>query len=375
MKKTISAWFGEYWMHILIWSIFISYEVIAIGLLVGDFGHPVNYISHYILTIGMFYLSALVILPVGLKDRNAVIWKLPLGVMFLFVSFLLTNFAVDLVMIHYKFAIRAEGFNLSRSYTGKILYRWVYVFGLSTAYFFLRGFIAERARTAAMEKQRLEKLIEEEKMKRSLSKAQNDFLKAQINPHFLFNTLDFIYHSVSELSHDASEAVMTLSEMMRYAVDSGELEETVVLGAEVEQVEKLIYLYQLRKEMGIPVMTYFADEVMELHFIPLILLTLVENIFKHGNVSPDSAEIQISAVVENEELVIETSNGVNLRPKPASSGAGLRNIRDRLRFAYGADVNFQSKLVGDLFKVRIAIPLPRIETQEERKELLTTNLN
>ena len=129
MKKTISAWLREYWTHIFIWSIFISYEVIAIGLLAGAFGHPVNYISHYILTIGMFYLSALVILPAGLKDRNAVIWKLPLGVMFLFVSFLLTNFAVDLVMIHYKFAIRAEGFNLSRSYTGKILYRWVYVFG------------------------------------------------------------------------------------------------------------------------------------------------------------------------------------------------------------------------------------------------------
>ena len=375
MKKTISAWLGIYWLHILIWSLFVSYEVVAVGLMVGSFGNPVNYISHYLITIFIFYLSAAVVLPYASIHKAHALWRVPLGVFFLFAAFLLANYATDLLMIRYSFVSRSGEFPLTWAYSSKILYRWVYVFGFSAAYFFLKTYLLERGKRESMEKLRLEKIIEEEKMKRALSKAQNDFLKAQINPHFLFNTLDFIYHSISELSHEASEAVMALSEMMRYAVDSGDLEDSIVFGEEIEQVEKLIYLYQLRKNMELKIMTYFGDGVMELRFIPLVLLTLVENIFKHGDVGHAVHEIRITAEIVDSKLVIETSNALNLISRSLGKGAGLKNIGERLRFAFGGDITFSYGKQGDLFKTSIAVPVNRVLQQQERKILLTTNLN
>ncbi|WP_165456479.1 sensor histidine kinase [Pedobacter kyonggii] len=376
MKKTISAGFKGFWIHILIWFLFICYEVVAVGLMVGAFGHPVNYISHYLITIGVFYLSALLVLPFAFKLKAHMLWRAPLGVALLFLIFLLANYYTDLLMIDWHFANRSEGFSLTWAYSSKILYRWIYVFGFSAAYFFLKNYLVERDRAEEMEKQRLERVIEEERIKQALSKAQNDFLKAQINPHFLFNTLDFIYHSISELSQEASQAVMTLSEMMRYAVDSGDLDDTVSLGEEIEQIEKLIYLYQLRKNMELKVMSYFSDQAMGLRFIPLVLLTLVENIFKHGDVGHALHEIRIIAVVEDGELVIETSNAVNLiRSGAGGTNAGLKNIGQRLRFAYGNDIGFHFGREGELFVTRIAVPVSRILHQGERRELLTTNLN
>jgi two-component system LytT family sensor kinase len=375
MKKTISAGFEEYWIHILVWFFFICYEVVAVGLMVGAFGHPVNYISHYLITIGVFYFSSLLVLPFAFKLKAHAFWRVPLGVVLLFLIFLVANYYTDLLMIRWHFANRSKDFSLTWAYSSKLLYRWIYVFGFSSAYFFLKNYLMERGRAEEMEKQRLEKVIEEEKIKRALSKAQNDFLKAQINPHFLFNTLDFIYHSIAELSQEASQAVMTLSEMMRYAVDSGDLDDTVLLGEEIEQVEKLIYLYQLRKNMELKVMSYFSDQAMELRFIPLVLLTLVENIFKHGDVGHALHEIRITAIVEDGKLVIETSNAVNLRAGAASTNAGLKNIRERLRFAYGGDIAFYFAREGELFVTKIAVPVNRILRQDERKELLITNLN
>ncbi|MCX2574889.1 sensor histidine kinase [Pedobacter sandarakinus] len=357
MGEHISSWFKRNWIHVLVWSIFIAYEIGVVGLVLGTFSNPINYASHYIIIISFFYFNAHKLLPWALTKEINTFWLLPLSLAISISIYILANYELDILLTKNHLVETATPIVLDTNYILKILYRSVYILGFSVAYFFLINYLRERQLTERMHNEHLERLIEEEKMKRSLAKAQNDFLKAQINPHFLFNTLDYIFHTISEVSHDGADAVMTLSEMMRYAVDSTDVDDAVLLGDELEQVNKLIYIYQLRKNMELKIMTYFSDEVMALRIIPLVVLTLVENIFKHGNVNHPDLPILISVVLAEKKLCIETRNAINLKPKIGGTNAGMNNIKERLLFAYGDEITFNFGQEDQLFYTKITIPI------------------
>lgn len=375
MNKSISSWFKRSWIHILVWSLFIAYEILVIWGIQGKFSTPLNYAAHYFILIGWFYVAAEYVYPWSLKYLKSAFWKVPLALVMLFVLFLLGNYTVDYILVHYNFLPIKVVPDLNAVYAFKILYRWVYLFGISVAYYFMMNFIKQKTISNELEQQKLHLIIEDERTKRALSKAHNDFLKAQINPHFLFNTLDFVYHNVSAQSPEAGEAVITLSEMMRYAVDSSEQGDFILLADEMEQVEKLVYLYQLRKNMELNIVLDFAPEASRLKFIPLVLMTLVENIFKHGHVADRETGVVVYAAVEDGKLVLETLNALNLGSKGYSTHSGLKNITERLKFAYGKQVQSRFEAEGNLFRARITVPLELIEHQQLRKGLLTPELN
>ncbi|MFC3561120.1 sensor histidine kinase [Pedobacter jamesrossensis] len=375
MNKSISAWFKRRWLHILVWALFIAYEILVIWGMQGTFSTPLNYAVHYFLLIGWFYLAAEYVYPWSLKYLLSAFWRVPLALVALFMLFLLANFAVDYLLIHYGFLEGRAEPKLNGIYTSRILYRWVYVFGISVAYYFMMNFIKQKNISTALEERRLHLIIEDERTKRALSKAHNDFLKVQINPHFLFNTLDFVYHNVNVHSPEAGDAIIKLSEMMRYAVDSSEQDDFILLSDEIEQVEKLVYLYQLRKNMELNIVLDFAEEARALRFIPLVLMTLVENIFKHGNVADEQVGVQVYVAVEHDHLVIETFNALNIGFKSNSNHSGLRNINERLRFAYGQQVKTSFGIEGNIFNAKIMVPVQSINYQLVRKGLLTPELN
>lgn len=375
MNKSISQWIKKYGIHLLIWSLFISYEIAVIGLYAGKFGHPISYLTHYLLIIATFYLFASVLLPWAVKNPIRAVFLVPLILAGLLMGYVLSNFYLDKVLLAYKMAPDRGVMVLSWKYAYQVIYRCVYILGFSTAYYFLSTYLKERNRSEELERQRLHLIIEDERMKRALSKAHNDFLKAQINPHFLFNTLDYVYQNIYIGSPDAAEAIMTLSEMMRYAVDSNEQNDFILLGDEMEQVEKLIYLYQLRKNMELNIILDFSNEAAQLRFIPLVLMTMVENIFKHGNVADDQIGIQISVRIVDQSLEIETKNALNYHPKPSRTGSGTSNIRERLQFAYGKDIYCSFKEYQNSYVAKISVPLIKIEQQRIRKGLLSTAPN
>ncbi|WP_084153154.1 sensor histidine kinase [Pedobacter jeongneungensis] len=358
MNKSISRWIYKNRIHLLVWSLFMIYEIGVIGLYVGKFGHPVSYLSHYILIILLFYTHSNILLKWALANNIKSIWRLPLILTFAVSVYIVSNFYLDQLLMYYKIAPANSVAVLNWRYAFQVIYRCIYILGFSTAYYFLATYLRERNLKEGLEKERLLLIINQERMQRALSKAHNDFLKAQINPHFLFNTLDYVYQNISINSPNASEAILTLSDMMRYAVDNNEQKEFILLGEEVEQVEKLVYLYQLRKNMELNIIIDISDEVKKTPFIPLVLITLVENVFKHGNVSNQEIGIYISARIEESNIVLETINALNLKPKSSTSlNSGLKNIRERLHFAYGHEVNASFRTVGDTFVSKIAIPL------------------
>lgn len=201
------------------------------------------------------------------------------------------------------------------------------------------------------------RLIREKKyLKQELSRTKNESLKAQINPHFLFNTLDYIYHNISLENPVAADALITLSEMMRYAIDAVDSNELITLGAEIEQVEKLVYLHQLRKNHALNVTIEIDDELRSMRFIPMVLLSLVENIFKHGNTLDKTNGAVMSVLAETHHLLIRTSNPKNMKPVHNSTGSGLKNIKKRLHYAYGDTFDFHITEDDNFFSVVLRVP-------------------
>jgi len=357
MNKSISAPLRRYWVHLVAWILFITYEIWVIWALNGALSTPWNYGLHYLVIILWFYLAGNLVLPWTFQANLAWLWKSPLSAFALYVIFILSNYALDYLLVHFRLVPISKHFPLDRTYMGKILFRFVYILGIALAYFYIKNYIGQKNLSAEMEKRQLEMVIEGERTKRALSKAHNDFLKAQINPHFLFNTLDYVYHSINQSCQEAADAVMTLSQMMRYAVESSEQDEYIPLGMEMDQVEKLIHLYQLRRNRELNIILDFDPRAAELRFIPLVLITLVENIFKHGDLNDALTGIQIGVFLQESMLVIETVNAVAKTTGGQSTRAGLNNITERLNFAYGEAANCEFKGDGQRFITRIAVPV------------------
>jgi two-component system LytT family sensor kinase len=298
MNKNFQKWFKQYRVHLLVWTIFIFYESVLIGYISGVFGHPLSYLLHYLAAIILFYIHAELFFPWALRLKKYIVWRIPLVILEI-AGFVVISFCIDKLLILNGVVHSETSFHLSWVYVFSMLYRGGYFLGFSTGYYYLITYSKEKIKTNELEKQHLNDIINSQKAEQELTKAQNAFLKAQINPHFLFNTLDFIYHSIDDSSPIAADAVIVLTEMMRYAVDSDKMGDYIYLGDEIEQAENLIYLNQMRRNHNLCFRLNYDEKIKKIRLIPLVLLTLVENIFKHGNlnVSADEAVINILASI------------------------------------------------------------------------------
>jgi sensor histidine kinase YesM len=159
------------------------------------------------------------------------------------------------------------------------------------------------------------------------------FLKAQLNPHFLFNTLNNLYYLTLEKSDKAPKAVLQLSEILDYVMHSGKVT-WVSLRTELKQMENYIGLESLRYQDRLRVEISVTGPVEDRVIGPMILISLVENAFKHGVMSVSGAAwIRIGVSVEDEKLLISMSN--KWKQHESRNGIGLDNLRGQLSLLYG----------------------------------------
>jgi len=358
--NNLKIWLDKYRVHFTVWAIYIFYESVVTELLATKHGAVPAYITHYSIVIFFFYLHANLALPWALKNKSSAFWKVPLAMLLSLVAFTAVYYLDDLILIKCHVYLMDGSPSLKLQYWVLHIYRVTYYIILSSAYYYFKNYFKETKKTEELEKQRLTEIIYRQQVEQELARAQNAFLKAQINPHFLFNTLDFIYHNVMELSPRASDAIIALSEMMRYAIDADKMGEFIMIGEEIEQVQNLEYLNRLRKSEEMPLRLIYADEIYGINFIPLVLLTLAENIFKHGNLL-NRHEATMEIYINNGVLIIETDNLSISNRQSTSHRTGLLNIEQRLKHAYGDDVYFNYYHdKNDHFKVQIKVPVSQL---------------
>jgi two-component system LytT family sensor kinase len=164
--------------------------------------------------------------------------------------------------------------------------------------------------------------------------AELSFLKAQINPHFLFNTLNNLYTLAVKKSEDTAESILKLSNIMRY-VTNEVITDFVSLESEVECIKDYIDLQRLRVSKNTSI-DFSISGPLEPHMIaPLILMTFVENAFKYGISNHEESSITIRILAEARSITFNCENGLfPLRIVSIGHGIGIANTRQRLNHLY-----------------------------------------
>ncbi|SEK45538.1 Histidine kinase [Aquimarina amphilecti] len=196
-----------------------------------------------------------------------------------------------------------------------------YTTGTGMAAFFLR-------RNMIIQRENVEK----EKLQREMELI---YLKEQVNPHFLFNSLNSIYSLSRQQSPETPDLVMQLSELMRYQLESSK-KEVVLLKEELEFIENYLLLEEKRLSKRCTIEFLIEGDLFGLKISPMLLIPFVENAIKHGAQSTnEQSKIDISVTIKNTALHF---NVVNSKPTmiPASNrnGLGLENVRRRLGLLY-----------------------------------------
>jgi two-component system LytT family sensor kinase len=172
------------------------------------------------------------------------------------------------------------------------------------------------------------------------SNASLDFLRSQINPHFLFNALNTIYGTaIQEKAEKTSEGIQQLGDMMRFMLQEN-LQDKIPLARETEYLNNYISLQKLRTD-AIPQVRIDAnieETVRPIQIAPMLLIPFVENAFKHGISFREPSQIKISLEVRDNTLYFDVANNKHPRqeadPEKNKSGIGLNNVKQRLQHMY-----------------------------------------
>ena len=208
------------------------------------------------------------------------------------------------------------------------------------------------------DEQKQRKILEAQKLQLEVDKSHANFkfLKSQINPHFLHNTLNFLYAKSLPYSAELSEGILTLSDIMRYALNEATgSDDKAPLKDEIEHVRNVIKINQLRFSNKLQVHFEVNGVVNDVEIIPFLLITIVENAFKHGDLQRPEFPIEIKLNIEHNRLYFYCHNRKKTGPKEISTGLGLDNIRNRLDFAYGSNYKLNIKDETDFYTTELTI--------------------
>jgi hypothetical protein len=165
--------------------------------------------------------------------------------------------------------------------------------------------------------------------------AELSFLRMQMNPHFLFNSLNSIYSLSLKKSDDTPEAVLKLSELMRYLLyENEDADHKVGLAKEIEYLENYIRFQQIRFKDRLFIDFLIEGDITGKRIVPLLLVPFVENGFKHGVLTDTNYPLQVVLVVQGERLILQVKNKKSLDNKDFTGGVGLDNVKRRLMLLY-----------------------------------------
>ena len=181
---------------------------------------------------------------------------------------------------------------------------------------------------AALRRERENRQLREEKRA-----AEVAFLKTQINPHFLYNTLNMLFSMAYPVAKPVANAILKLSELMRYMLHESP-DGQVDLEKEIEYLHNYLALYRLRFSDSFHVDFRVGGEPAGHRVAPLVLIPFVENAIKHGVLDDPENPVHIRLNIEGEQLFFEVKNQRSDGNKDATTGIGLPNLRRRLELLY-----------------------------------------
>lgn len=202
------------------------------------------------------------------------------------------------------------------------------------------------------------KAEDEKKLKIGQLESEIKLLRAQINPHFLFNSLNNIYSYAVQKKDETPELILKLSEILRFLSDTKNSESYIDAQNEINVTKDLFDLYLVNKRWITKAKLTIQITNSDVFYIePHTILTLAENAFKYCNLDEESAFLQMEIFVHNNELTCKLENTIR-KDKPLNSdGTGLINLKKRLDITYNKNYLFHYQEENNIFKTELKLPL------------------
>jgi two-component system LytT family sensor kinase len=318
-------------IHLTCWLLLIGYEESYAIVMTGHFSVS-SFCYFYACNIGLFYCQTYILNKTLGTDPPH--YKQAIGLtLLLLLLFLILKFPKDYQELRaggrhqpslsdFRYAIWSD------------LYRNIFYAGLALLIWlknraFRLYWQAYRSRLRELRATR-----EREAAETRQAATQYAYLQQQLQPHLLFNALNFIFNAVRRSSPEGAQAVLLLSDMMRFSLEGPDTDGRVALSREVEQLEKLLALNRYRYHYPLTVSLEVTGDIQTYRIIPLILFTLAENLFKHGDLQHQPAELQLA--IHAEGRLRFTCRNYKRAPTEGkeAGGRGLDNVRLRLDYAY-----------------------------------------
>lgn len=321
--------------------------MVLAGAVNGYYSSFYYYLFFYALNLGLFYSHANLIMPLfSLRDPLALLRFL--AVLFVELSlYLMISVCMSLFLeyvIHSK-SNRPLVFGLR--YFLVVLYRSAFFIAYATGFFYLKDHLKR-------EKDEMKKAIETEQLQAQLLTVEKDYLRAQINPHLLYNTLGFIKVASKRSPDQSDDAIDLLTMIMDYAMENSK-EAFVPLSREVAQIENMITLNQLRYDKKLNLCFNHSIYDHQQKILPIILLTLVENLFKHGNLLDESKPASIELTTTPHGLIFWTRNLKGSKIQDKRPQTGIKNIEQRLLKSYTNKYQFSCISNEEYFETKLKI--------------------
>jgi sensor histidine kinase YesM len=330
----------HYFSHIVFWL--LSFVLCAFLLSYDNNWNEALLLSliYLPITILTAYLISNYLIPNYLlknKKLRFVIYVVYLIISAIFLT-LLINTVVFIVIADYQFELMPPG-TRDIAILNTVLFLIVFLFVAITS--------IDKWRTTENEKNEAIK---------NMAQAELRFLKSQLNPHFLFNTMNNLYALSLKKSDKAPELILRLSALLEYILENSK-KDLINLSDEICTLEDYVHVESFRFGDRLEIDTDI--EISEAQFIkipPLILITLMENCFKHGGKNnTGKLNIQYSIKSKRDRLLISFSNNfVQIEHNPKA--IGLRNIKSQLAYIYKEDYKIDKSIHEGVFKIEIMIP-------------------
>jgi two-component system, LytTR family, sensor kinase len=300
------------------------------------------FISNLVIFVTIFYVNYLILLPRFLKKRRFI--RLIISWLLLALSFVGIRFLLQEYLFPRYIGICNYCYDdYSRTWPIYVVNNFFQ--GLSNL--ILAGAVIWFADDwLRSEKQKM-------KLQKEKVEAERAFLQTQVSPHFLFNSLNNIYSMVYHGSEDSLPAIQKLSGMMRYIISESH-SVWIDLGKELAHLDDYIQLqkYRIRDAaIDYSVSGNPSGKVIS----PLILISFVENAFKHGVVSDHAHPVVIRMEIQEDELTFLVVNRINGDSKDNVSGVGLKNVENRLALQYPGMHSLSVRDSKNMFEVRLSI--------------------
>ncbi|WP_255486994.1 sensor histidine kinase [Mucilaginibacter sp. SP1R1] len=306
-------WHLLFWMGIISLFIYLAHndsELTTRELLIIFLLYPT-------INISLFYINFLIYIPKFLDKKRY--WAYAFFIVVTIIIYGLGKYSVglmykDVVLTHMK----GKSISFISYFISTVFTSLIFVF-LSTALKFTTDWFLNERIQRDLENQRLS--------------AELAFLKSQINPHFLFNSLNSIYSLAYQRSETTPEAILKLSEIMRYMLYECN-DNKVDLSKELQYLHNYIDLQKIRFGNKAFIDFKVMGDVTSQQIVPLLLIAFIENAFKHGVANDITCPIKLLINVDESKLHFYIQNKKHTHNRDAAGGIGLNNVQRRLNLLY-----------------------------------------